>query len=313
MKQSDKIYIAGHTGMVGSAIHRKLKNLGYNNIIYKKSSELDLRKREEVEQFFKENRPDYVFLAAAVVGGIQANIDNPVTFLLDNLDIQNNIIRLSHEYKVKRLLFLGSSCIYPREAKQPMKEEYLLTGRLEPTNEGYALAKIAGLKLVEYYNKQYGTNFISVMPCNIYGVNDNFDKIQSHVIAATITRIHEAKVKELESITIWGDGSARREFLFVDDLADAVVHLMENYYDISFINVGSGKDVSILELNEIVSRVIGYKGKIKFDLSKPNGMPRKLLDISKLDKLGWKHKVDLYKGISKTYEWYLNNYYQVVK
>lgn len=310
MDKNDKIFIAGHNGMVGSAIHRYLVSEGYTNFVLKDSKQLDLRNEIEVQEFFITHKPKYVFLAAAVVGGIQANIDNPAKFLYDNLKIQNNVIHYSFVNNVQKLLFLGSSCIYPRDADQPMKEEYLLSGKLEPTNEAYALAKIAGLKLVEYYNKQYNTNYISVMPSNLYGVNDNFDRTNSHVMAATIRRIHEAKINNLPSVTIWGDGTAKREFLFVDDLADAVVFLMNNYDENSFINVGSGTDISIFELNEIVSEVLGYKGEIKIDISKPNGMPRKLLDVTKINNLGWRNKTQLKEGIKKTYEWFLSMHFE---
>lgn len=305
MNKHDLIYVAGHNGMVGSAIIRELLNSGYDNLITRELDELDLRDDQDVEKFFFQNKPDYVFLAAAMVGGIQANIDNPATFLFDNLKIQNNVIHNAYKYKVKRLLFLGSSCIYPRLANQPMKEEYLLSGKLEPTNEGYALAKITGLKLIEYYNRQYKTDFISVMPCNLYGINDNFNPKNSHVIAATIMRIHAAKLNNSKSITIWGNGLARREFLFVDELAESLIFLMDKYYENEFINIGSGIDVSILELNKIVSKVIGYDGTIKFDLTKPNGMPQKLLDVTRLNRLGWKNEIELEEGIRKTYNWYL--------
>lgn len=304
MKKNSKIYVAGHQGMVGSAIVRKLEELGYENIITKSIEELDLRDSKKVEIFFKQNNPDYVFLAAAIVGGIQANIERPVTFLLDNLKIQNNIIESSYIHGVERLVFLGSSCIYPRLSKQPMKEEYLLDGKLEPTNEGYALAKISGLKLIEYYNKQYGTKYLSVMPCNLYGYNDNISEKHSHVIAATMRRIHNAKENGVSKIQIWGDGSARREFMFVDDLADAVIYLTNNYFDNEFINIGTGTDVSILELNKIMFDIVGYNGDIDFDLTKPNGMPRKLLDVTKLHSVGWKHNTDLMEGLKKMYEWF---------
>jgi GDP-L-fucose synthase len=305
MEKNSKIYVAGHAGMVGSAIIRKLRNDGYINLIYKTYSELDLKNYKDVERFFVKEKPEYVFLAAAVVGGIQANIDNPATFLYENLLIQNNVINLSRLHNVKKLLFLGSSCIYPRLSNQPMKEEYLLTGPLEPTNEGYALAKITGLKLIEYYNIQYKTDFISVMPCNVYGINDNFDKKNSHVVAASIIRVMNAIKDRSESITIWGDGTARREFMYVDDLADALLFCMKNYSGNKHINIGTGKDVSILELHKIIANVLGYSGKIKFDLSKPNGMPQKLLDVSRLHNLGWKHKIELEEGIRKVYKWYL--------
>lgn len=304
MNKNSKIYIAGHSGMVGSSIMRNLKKKGYKNLIFRSSNELDLKDTVKVENFFKFHKPEYVFLAAAVVGGIQANINNPAKFLYDNLKIQNNVIDSSYKNNVKRLLFLGSSCVYPRESIQPMKEEYLMTNRLEPTNEGYALAKLTGLKLVEYYNKQYGTKFLSVMPPNIYGENDNFDKKNSHVIAASILRILEAKENKNKFITIWGDGSARREFMHVDDLSEVLIYLMDNYFDNKHINVGVGSDISILELNKLICKITNYEGEIRTDNSKPNGMPRKLLDISRLKKLGWKHKINLEEGIKKTINWY---------
>ncbi len=305
MEKNSKVYIAGHNGMVGSAIHRSLITRGFKNIITVEVSELDLRNPFDVDNFFKVNKPEYVFLAAAIVGGIQANIDNPVKFLLDNIKIQNNVIESAYKYGVKRLVFLGSSCIYPRLSEQPMKEEYLLSGKLEPTNEGYALAKITGLKLIEYYNRQYGTQYLSVMPCNLYGYNDSFDKKKSHVIAATIMRIDEAIDSCSDKIEIWGDGSARREFMFVDDLADAVIFLTDNYFENEIVNIGVGYDVSIHELNKMVCDILGFEGEITFDLSKPNGMPQKLLSVHKLNEIGWKHKVDLEEGLRKTYNWYL--------
>lgn len=308
MNKRDKIYVAGHLGMVGSAIVRRLKKDGYENLVFRSITELDLKNYNDVEEFFQNEKPNYVFLAAAIVGGIQANIDYPATFLIDNLMIQNNIIHLSYKYGVKKLLFLGSSCVYPRLCKQPMKEEYLLTGPLEPTNEAYALAKITGLKLIEYYNRQYRTDFISVMPCNLYGYNDNFNLVTSHVLAASILRVHTAMKNNDPYITIWGDGSARREFMFVDDVADAILFLMEKFSDLKHINIGVGYDVSITELHEIISEVLGYKGYIKFDMKRPNGMPQKLLDVTKLHNLGWNHKVDLREGISRTYEWYKREY-----
>jgi GDP-L-fucose synthase len=304
MEKTSKIYVAGHNGMVGSSIVRLLVKKGFNNLVLKDSKSLDLRNENEVDLFFRTEKPDYVFLAAAVVGGIQANIDNPAKFLFDNLKIQNNVIHSSYVYNVKRLLFLGSSCIYPRDSIQPMKEEYLLTGKLEPTNEGYALAKIAGLKLIEFYNKQYGTKFLSVMPSNIYGENDNFDPKHSHVVSASISRAIQALKNESHSITIWGDGSARREFMYVDDLADSLIFLIENYFEDYHINIGVGYDISILELNELICKIIGFNGKINLDLNKPNGIPQKLLDVSRLHKLGWKHSVDLEEGIRKTVNWY---------
>jgi GDP-L-fucose synthase len=304
MDINSKIYVAGHNGMVGSAIVRKLTKKGFNNLILRDSKKLDLRNELDVELFFKTEKPDYVFLAAALVGGIQANIDNPAKFLFDNLKIQNNVIHSSYVHNVKRLLFLGSSCIYPRDSIQPMKEEYLLTGKLEPTNEGYALAKIAGLKLVEFYNKQYGTKYLSVMPSNIYGENDNFDPKHSHVVSASISRIIQALKNESDSITIWGDGSARREFMYVDDLADSLLFLIEHYFEDYHINIGVGYDISILELNELICKIVGFKGKINLDINKPNGIPQKLLDVSKLHNLGWKHSIDLEEGIRKTIDWY---------
>jgi GDP-L-fucose synthase len=304
MHYNSKIYVAGHNGMVGSSLIRKLKEKGYNNIITARSSELDLRNLCAVESFFEKQKPDYVFLAAALVGGIQANIDKPTQFLLDNLRIQNNVIEVAYKNGVERLLFLGSSCIYPKESLQPIKEEYLLTGELEPTNEGYAIAKIAGLKYIEYLNRQFGAKYISVMPCNIYGVNDNFDSLNSHVLAASIKRIDKAIDNNLNEITIWGDGESRREFMYVDDLADALVFLMNNYFENKHINVGTGSDISILELNKMIAKIMGFKGKVNLDLNKPNGMRRKLLDVSKLNSLGWKHKIELEEGIKKTIKWY---------
>jgi GDP-L-fucose synthase len=305
MRPNSKIYVAGHQGMVGSAIIRTLYKQGYSNVITRSKKQLDLRNKIAVEEFFLKEQPDYVFLAAAVVGGIQANINNPAKFLIDNIQIQSNVIHSSYINGVQKLLFLGSSCIYPRFSKQPMKEEYLLDGKLEPTNEGYALAKIIGLKMVEFYNRQYGTNYISVMPCNLYGQNDNFDPETSHVVAASIMRISKAIDSGSDKITIWGDGSARREFMYVDDLAEALLFLMTKYSSNTHINIGVGYDVSILELNQIIANALGYKGEIQLDLTKPNGMPRKLLDVTKIHNLGWRHKIDLEEGISKTIDWYL--------
>lgn len=305
-KQS-KIYIAGRSGQVGSAIERKLRLEGYNNIIGLRSKELDLRNQLDVYEYFKKERPDYVFLAAAMVGGIMANINNPAKFLYDNLAIQNNVIEASRIYKVKKLLFLASSCVYPRLAQQPMKEEYLMDGKLEPTNEGYALAKITGLKMCKYYNQQYKTDYISVMPCNIYGYGDNFDLNTSHVVAALIRRFHEAKVGNHSKVTVWGTGNARREFLFVDDLADACYYLFNTYSGNDFYNVGTGNDVTIKELANIIKSVVGFKGEIVFDCSKPDGMPRKLLDVSKLNRLGWHSVTELKDGLKKTYDYFLEN------
>jgi len=309
MDKDAKIYIAGHRGMVGSAIARELERRGYHNIIARTHSELDLRRQEQVEAFFKEEKPEYVILAAAKVGGIMANIAAPAEFLYDNLMIQSNIIECAYKNSVKKLLFLGSSCIYPREAPQPMKEEYLLDGKVEPTNEGYAIAKIAGIKLCEMYNRQYGTNYISVMPCNLYGIGDDFDPVRSHVVAALIRKFHEAKINNMPEVTVWGTGNARRELLFTDDLADACLFLLESYSDDEFVNIGSGTDVSIKELAEIIQEVIGFEGDVVFDSSKPDGMPQKLLDVTKLKELGWIYTTTLKEGIKKTYQWYLDNYH----
>lgn len=307
MNQNEKIFIAGRAGLVGSAIERKFRKEGFTNIVGLRSCELDMRNQRAVFDYFKQEKPDYVVLAAAKVGGIMANISSPAEFLYDNLAIQNNIIEAAHQYGVKKLLFLASSCIYPREARQPMKEEYLLDGKPEPTNEGYALAKIVGLKMCEYYNKQYGTDYISVMPCNLYGVGDNFNPINSHVVAATIRKVHEAKIRGDKQIVVWGTGKARRELLYVDDMADASYHLFLNYSGNEFFNVGTGVDYSITELTKIVMEVIGLDAEIVYDTSKPDGMPQKLLDVSKLKEKGWVAKTDIRQGIEKTYQYYLKN------
>lgn len=307
MNKDARIYVAGHRGLVGSAIMRKLKKEGYNNLVYRKSSELDLRRQKKVEEFFAEEKPEYVFLAAAKVGGIQANDVYSGEFIYDNLMIQNNVIHSSYKNGVKKLLFLGSSCIYPKFADQPMKEEYLLSGKLEPTNEAYAVAKIAGIKMCEHYNKQYGTNYISVMPTNLYGPNDNFDLETSHVLPALIRKFHEAKVNKKYEVVIWGTGKPRREFLHVDDLADALLYLMNNYNGNQFINVGVGEDISIQQLAEMIADIVGFEGEIVNDTSKPDGTPRKLLDVSRLDSLGWKATIDLEEGIKGTYHWFKNN------
>lgn len=306
MNKDDLIYIAGHKGMVGSSIVRRLTVNGFRNLAVIDSDKLDLRDYDAVYNYFNEIRPKYIFLAAARVGGIQANIEFPYTFLMDNLLIQNNIIRCSLEFDVERLLFLGSSCIYPRIARQPILETELMTGKLEPTNEGYAIAKIAGLKLIEYINKQFNKKYIAVMPSNVYGENDNFSDNYSHVLAATIRKIHSAKINKLKSIEIWGDGTPKREFIYVDDLADACIFLMDHYFDNEHINIGTGEDISILELNKLVSEIIGYNGKFTFNSLKPNGIPRKLLDISKLKSIGFMLNYSLKSGIEKTYQWYLN-------
>jgi len=308
MDKLSKIYVAGHRGLVGSAIVRKLTSLGYKNIVTRTSEELNLIRQADVDTFFSMERPDYVFLAAAKVGGIMANATYPGEFLYDNLMIQSNVIEASHRYDVKKLLFLGSTCIYPKMASQPLKEEYLLTGELEPTNEPYALAKIAGIKLCSAYNKQYGTNYMSVMPTNLYGPQDNFDLEKSHVLPALIRKIHEAKVNAEPTVSVWGTGTPLREFLYVDDLADACVYLMERYdvQDIGeFVNIGTGEEVSIRELAEKLSQVIGFKGELLFDKTKPDGTPRKVTDVAKLQGLGWKSKIALEEGITNAYEWYV--------
>lgn len=297
MQIDDKIYIAGHRGMVGSAIVRNLQKRGFNNLMLKTSSELDLRNQMAVEGFFAENEPNYVFLSAAKVGGIVANNTYRGEFIYENLMIQNNVIHYAYKYGVKKLLFLGSSCIYPKMCPQPIKEEYLLSGYLEATNEPYAIAKIAGLKMCESYRKQYGVEMISAMPTNLYGPNDNYDLNNSHVLPALIRKFHDAKAKNLASVEIWGTGSPMREFLHVDDLADACVFLMENYSDEQHVNVGTGVDVSIKELAEMVKELVGFKGQLLFNIDKPDGTPRKLLDVSKLHKLGWQHRLDLKEGI----------------
>lgn len=310
MHKNAKIYVAGHKGLVGSAILRKLESLGYTNLIYKTKSELDLTNELQTASFFSEQKPEYVFLAAAKVGGIIANRDYPAEFIYENLKIQNNVIHYSYLNKVKKLCFLGSTCIYPKLAPQPLKEEYLLTGPLEETNEAYAVAKIAGIKMCQAYNKQYGTNFISVMPTNLYGPNDNFDLTTSHVLPAFIRRFHEAKTNNAKEVVIWGTGTPRREFLYVDDLAEALIFLMENYEDSEIINIGVGEDIPIIDLAKLVARIVGYNGEIKTDTSKPDGTPRKLVDVSKITSMGWRPKTSLEEGIKLTYEWYLQNYNQ---
>lgn len=307
MEKNAKIYVAGHRGMVGSAIVRALRSQGYTNIITRTSKELDLRRQIDVEEFFAKEKPDYVFLAAAKVGGILANSEAPADFMYDNMILEMNVIHEAYKNKVKKLMFLGSSCIYPRMAPQPMKEDCLLTSALEKTNEAYALAKISGLKYCEYLNKQYGTDFISVMPTNLYGPNDNYHPEHSHVLPALIRRFHEAKENNLSEVVIWGTGTPMREFLYVDDLADACVYLMNTYSGNETVNLGTGKELSIKELAELVKKVIGFKGNIVFDTSKPDGTPRKLLDVSKLKKLGWTYKTELEDGIKLAYNDYLFN------
>ena len=301
MEKDAKIYVAGHRGMVGSAIHRKLIELGYNNIVTRTSQELDLRNQQAVADFFNEEKPDYVFLAAAKVGGIMANNTYRADFIYENMAIQNNVIKSSYDNEVRKLMFLGSSCIYPKMAPQPLNEDLLLTGTLEPTNEPYAIAKIAGIKMTEAFRDQYGCNFISVMPTNLYGINDNYHPQNSHVLPALIRRFHEAKVNNLDNVVIWGTGTPLREFLFSDDLADACVFLMNNYDEKQFVNIGIGEDLSIKDLAELIKEVIGYEGNISFDSSKPDGTPRKLMDVSKLHTLGWKHKINLREGIKLAY------------
>ncbi|WP_255717857.1 GDP-L-fucose synthase [Dyadobacter sp. CY345] len=305
MEKSAKIYIAGHRGMVGSAIHRKLTAEGFNNFVFRTSSELDLRDQASVKDFFETERPEYVFLAAAKVGGIMANNIYRAEFLFDNLQIQNNIIDSAYRVNVKKLLFLGSSCIYPKLAPQPLHEDSLLTGTLEPTNEPYAIAKIAGIKMCEAYRSQYGCDFISVMPTNLYGPNDNYDLNKSHVLPAMIRKFHEAKEENKPVVELWGTGSPLREFLHADDLADACYFLMQNYSEPGFLNVGVGSDVTIKELAELIQKTVGYEGEVHWNTDKPDGTPRKLMDVSKLHALGWKHKTDLTEGIRITYQDFL--------
>lgn len=305
MEKDAKIYVAGHRGMVGSAIYRKLTELGYNKIVTRTSQELDLRNQQDVANFFNQEKPDYVFLAAAKVGGIMANNTYRADFIYENMAIQNNVIKSSYDHNVTKLMFLGSSCIYPKMAPQPLNENLLLTGTLEPTNEPYAIAKIAGIKMAEAFRDQYGCNFISVMPTNLYGINDNYHPQNSHVLPALIRRFHEAKVRNLDEVVIWGTGTPLREFLFSDDLADACIFLMNHYDEKQFVNIGIGKDLSIKDLAELIKSVIGYKGRISFDSSKPDGTPRKLMDVSKLHGLGWQHKINLPEGIKLAYEDFL--------
>lgn len=307
MDTQAKIYIAGHNGLVGSAIVRTLQARGYTNLVCRSSKELDLRDQAAVDQFFATEQPDYVFLAAAKVGGIQANNVYRAEFLYDNLMIEANIIHSAYRHQVKKLLFLGSSCIYPKLCPQPMSEESLLTGFLEPTNEPYAIAKITGLKLCENYCRQYGVNFISAMPTNLYGINDNFDLANSHVLPALMRKVHEAKVSGSPTVTVWGTGEPLREFLFVDDLADALIFLMNEYDRPEFVNVGTGEEISIKELALTIKAVVGFDGDLVFDTSKPDGTPRKLLDVSRLQELGWQAQTGLKAGIENTYAWYLDH------
>jgi GDP-L-fucose synthase len=307
MNHDSRIYVAGHNGLVGSAICRQLKSDNYNNLIVRSHKELDLCDAIAVDTFFKEEKPEYVFLAAAVVGGIHANDTQAVRFLRDNLLIQTNVIEAAYRHGVKKIAFLGSTCIYPRECPQPIKEEYLLTGPLEETNQWYAIAKIAGIKLCQAYRKEYGFNAISLMPTNLYGPNDNFDLMNSHVLPALIRKFHEGKINKSESVEVWGSGKPYREFLYIDDMAEACCYLMNNYDDDSIINIGTGQDLSIRELAELIKDIVGYQGEIIFDDSKPDGTPKKICDVTKLNSLGWKSKTTLKQGIETTYHWYLKN------
>lgn len=307
MEINSKIYVAGHNGLVGSAIVRNLKEKGYKNIIGRSHGELDLSNQAEVYNFFEKEKPEYVFLAAAHVGGINANSTCHADFIYENLIIECNVIKAAHDFKVRKLMFLGSSCIYPKLCPQPIKEEYLLSGYLEETNEGYALAKISGLKMCQFFRRQYGDDFISCMPTNLYGPNDNFDLKTSHVMPALIRKFHEAKMNNEPFVEIWGTGKPLREFLYVDDMADGCVFLMENYSGEEHVNIGTGKEVTIKELAELIKEAVGFKGELRFNTEKPDGTPRKLLDVSKLEKLGWKYKWELIKGINETYQWYYDN------
>ncbi|HEY5405621.1 MAG TPA: GDP-L-fucose synthase [Ginsengibacter sp.] len=305
MNNTDRIYVAGHRGMAGSAIMRKLNKVGFSNIVTRTSSELDLRNQQSVNDFFENEKPNYVFLAAAKVGGIIANDTYRAEFLYDNLMIETNIIHAAYKNNVTKLLFLGSSCIYPKLAPQPLKEEYLLSGLLETTNEPYAISKIAGLKLCEYYREQYGCNFISIMPTNLYGPNDNYDLQTSHVLPALIRKFHTAKINGDSVVKLWGTGSPKREFMYVDDLANACMHLMEYYNEKAFLNVGTGEDIAIYELAELIKKITNYTGEIFWDKTKPDGTPRKLMDVTRVHALGWKHSVGLEEGIKKTYDDFL--------
>ncbi|HEY3425742.1 MAG TPA: GDP-L-fucose synthase [Negativicutes bacterium] len=304
MDINSTIYVAGSRGLVGSAVVRSLKELGYKNILERLSEELDLRNQAKVEHFFRTERPEYVFLAAAKVGGIQANSTQPTEFIYDNLMIEANVIHSAHQYKVNKLLFLGSSCIYPKYAPQPLKEKYLLTGELEPTNEPYAIAKIAGIKLCQAYRRQYGDNFVAAMPTNLYGINDNFNLENSHVLPALMRKFHEAKVAGNLSVSVWGSGKPRREFLYVDDLADACCFLMQHYNDEEIVNIGIGSDITIAELAALMAGITGFTGEIVYDTTKPDGTPVKRLDVSKINRIGWYARTPLKEGIEKTYRWF---------
>jgi GDP-L-fucose synthase len=306
MEKESRIYIAGHRGLVGSALHRRLKKQGYGNFILRSRQELDLEVQADVERFFAREKPEYVFLAAAKVGGIYANSTYPADFIYNNLLIEVNVIHAAWRHGAKKLLFLGSSCIYPKHAPQPMREESLLAGPLEPTNEPYAVAKIAGIKICESYNRQYGTDFISVMPTNLYGPKDNYDPMNAHVLPALIRRFHEAREEGLPAVEAWGTGSPKREFMYSDDMADACIFLMKNYSGSAIVNIGTGEDITIRELSEMVAEAVGYRGEIRWDTSKPDGSPRKLLDVSRLHGLGWKHSTPLKEGIRLAYEDFLS-------
>lgn len=308
MQKNDKIYVAGHRGLVGSAIVRRLKELGYTNLILKTRKELNLLNQKAVEKFFTKEKPDYVFLAAAKVGGIFANETQKAEFIYENLEVQNNIIVNAYRNKVKKLLFLGSSCIYPRDCPQPIKENYLLTGPLEKTNDAYAIAKIAGIVMCHSFNQQYGTNYIAIMPTNLYGQNDNFNLQTAHVLPALMRRFHEAKLNCSSTVTVWGTGKVRREFLLVDDLADAAVYIMNHYNGNEIVNIGTGIDGTIKSLAELIAKTVGYSGKILWDTDKPDGTPQKLLDVSKLKSLGWTYNYSLEDGLKKTYKWFIENY-----
>ena len=307
MRINSRIYVAGHLGLVGSAILRALQQKGFENLITRTHSELELKDSTAVREFFADTKPEYVFLAAAKVGGIHANNTYPAEFIHENLLLQTNVIHESWRHEVVKLIFLGSSCIYPKLCPQPIKEEYLMTGELESTNDAYAIAKIAGIKTCQSYNKQYGTNYLSVMPTNLYGINDNFHPENSHVLPSLIRKFHKAKLSNADSVTIWGDGTARREFLHTDDLAAAVLFLMENYNDSEIVNVGFGQDQTIMELAETIQKVVGFSGRLDFDSSYPNGTPQKILDISKIKLLGWKPSIPLKEGLKQVYQWYVEH------
>jgi len=313
MQKDSKIYVAGHKGLVGSAIVRNLEKKGYTNILGRTHQELDLMIQQDVIDFFEKEKPEYVVLAAAKVGGINANNTMPAEFIYENLAVQNNVIKCAHDYKIKKLLFLGSTCIYPKLAPQPIKEEYLLSGPLEETNEAYAISKIAGLEMCKFFMRQYNDNFISCMPTNLYGPNDNFDLSSSHVLPALIRKFHEAKMQNAASVEIWGTGSPLREFLHVDDMADACVFLLDNYDGEQHVNIGTGEEISIKQLAETIKKIVGFEGDLVFDESMPDGTPRKLTSVKKLHNLGWKHRIGIEEGIKSAYEWFVANYEVVVK